>query len=114
MELLRELLKFRRKKMGTYISNVKGTTILTASGNIFAGPARVLGIYYVSDTTAGSIEITDGNGGTSLAKFATPLGAAVASQEIPYYISIPGDGIRCETNPYAVLINVNKVTFIYG
>jgi hypothetical protein len=100
--------------MGTYVSNVKGTTILTASGNIFAGPARVLGIYYVSDTTAGSIEITDGNGGTSLAKFATPLGAAVASQEIPYYISIPGDGIRCETNPYAVLINVNKVTFIYG
>jgi len=97
-----------------YVSNVKGTTILTASGNIFAGPARVLGIYYVSNTTAGSIEITDGNGGTSLGKFATPLGAAVAGDETAFYIPIPGDGIRCEVNPYAVLTNVNKVTFIYG
>jgi hypothetical protein len=97
-----------------YVSNVKGTTILTASGNIFAGPARVLGIYYVSDTTAGSIEITDGNGGTSLGKFATPLGAAVAGDETAFYIPIPGDGIRCEVNPYAVLTNVDKVTFIYG
>jgi hypothetical protein len=97
-----------------YVSNVKGTTILTASGNIFAGPARVLGIYYVSDTTAGSIEITDGNGGTSLGKFATPLGAAVAGDETAFYIPIPGDGIRCQVNPYAVLTNVNKVTFIYG
>ena len=36
----------QEKNMGTYVSNVK-TTRLTSSGAIFAGPCRILGIYYV-------------------------------------------------------------------
>ena len=100
--------------MGTYVSNVKATR-LTASGAIFAGPCRILGIYYVSDTTAGTITIKDGGAsGTSVAVFDTPLGANSAGQEIPYYIEIPGDGIRCETSGYATLADVDRVTVIYG
>ena len=101
--------------MGTYISNVKATNILTASAAIFAGPCRILGIYYVSDTTAGSIIIKDGGtGGTTIATFATPLGAGAAGNEIARYIPIPGDGLLCRTSGYATLSNVNKVTIIYG
>ena len=42
--------------MGTYISTVKATNG-TASFAIFAGPCRILGIYYVADSTAGTITI---------------------------------------------------------
>ena len=48
--------------MGTYISTVKATNG-TASFAIFAGPCRILGIYYVADTTAGTITIKDGGTG---------------------------------------------------
>ena len=100
--------------MGTYISTVKATN-LTASGAIFAGPCRVLGIYYVSDTTAGSIVIKDGGtGGTAIATFQTPLGAGTAGEEIVRYIPIPGDGLLCRTSGYATLTNVDKVTIFYG
>ena len=101
--------------MGTYVSNVK-TTRLTSSGAIFAGPCRILGIYYVADTTAGSITIKDGGGsGTSVAVFDTPQGvAANAGENWVQYIPIPGDGIRCETSGYATLSGVAKVTIIFG
>ena len=100
--------------MGTYISTVKATN-LTTSADIFAGPCRVLGIYYVSDTTAGSIVIKDGGtGGTAIATFQTPLGAGNAGEEIARYIPIPGDGLLCRTSGYATLTNVDKVTIFYG
>ena len=55
--------------MGSYSVDVKATN-LTGSGVIFAGPARVLGIYFVADTTAGSIIIRDGGAsGTIFAGF---------------------------------------------
>ena len=100
--------------MGTYISTVKSINV-TATGAIFAGPCRILGIYYVSDTTAGSIVIKDGGGtGTTVAKFQTPLGAGTAGEEIARYIPIPGDGLLCRTSGYATLTNVDKVTIFYG
>ena len=44
--------------MGTYVSNVL-TKRLTATGTVSAGPARLLAIYFVADTTEGSIELAD-------------------------------------------------------
>ena len=100
--------------MGTYVANVQAKR-LTATGTVFAGPARLLGIYFVADTTAGSIELKDGGaGGTSKAVFDTPLGASTAGQEVAYQINIPGDGIRFETDCHATLTNVDKVTFTFG
>ena len=101
--------------MGTYISTVKATRG-TASFAIFAGPCRILGIYYVADTTAGSITILDGGAsGTSLAVFDTPKGAAAtAGENWAQYIPIPGDGLYCKTSGYATLSGVAKVTIFYG
>jgi hypothetical protein len=101
--------------MGTYISTVK-TTRVTTSAAIFAGPCRILGIYYVADTSAGSITIKDGgSSGTSIAVFDTPKGAAAnAGENVTQYIPIPGDGLMCKTSGYATLSNVNKVTIFYG
>jgi len=100
--------------MSDYSSPVK-TTRLTSSGAVFAGPCKILSIYFVSTTTAGSITIKDGgSGGTSLAVFDTPVGGTSASEPAFYQIDLPGLGLRCETSGYATLSNVDKVTVIYG
>ena len=100
--------------MGSYSVDVKATN-LTGSGEIFAGPARVLGIYFVADTTAGSIIIRDGGAsGTVLATFQTPLGANSAGNEWTTQIDIPGNGLLCRTSAYATLSGVDKVTVFYG
>jgi len=101
--------------MGTYINNVKATNG-TSSFAIFAGPCRILGIYYVADTTAGTITIKDGgSSGTSIAVFDTPKGAAAnAGENVAQYIPIPGDGLYCGTSGYATLSGVAKVTIFYG
>ena len=100
--------------MGTYISNVK-TTRATASAAIFAGPCRILGIYYVADTTAGTITIKDGgSSGTSIAVFDIGIGGTSAGEPLSGNIIIPGDGLYCATSGYATLSNVDKVTIFYG
>ena len=100
--------------MSGYSTDVKATH-LTASGDIFAGPARVLGIYFVADTTAGSIIIRDGGAsGSILATFQTPLGANSAGNEWTTQIDIPGNGLLCRTSAYATLSGVDKVTVFYG
>ena len=100
--------------MSDYSTPIK-TTRLTSSGAIFAGPCKILSIYFVSDTTAGSITIKDGgSGGTSLAVFDTPVGGSSAGEPAFYQIDLPGLGLRCETSGYATLSNVDMVTIIYG
>ena len=100
--------------MAGYLVDVKATN-LTGSGAIFAGPARGLGIYFVADTTAGSIVIRDGGAsGTILATFQTPLGANSAGNEWTTQIDIPGNGLYCRTSAYATLSGVDKVTVFYG
>lgn len=100
--------------MSDYSTPIK-TTRLTSSGAIFAGPCKILSIYFVSDTTAGSITIKDGgSGGTSLAVFDTPVGGSSAGEPAFYQIDLPGLGLRCESSGYATLSNVDMVTIIYG
>jgi len=100
--------------MGTYISNVK-TTRGTTSFTVFAGPCRILGIWYVSDGTAGSITIKDGGGsGTSLAVFDIGIGGTSAGEPLSGNIIIPGNGLYCATSGYATLSGVDKVTVFYG
>jgi hypothetical protein len=100
--------------MGSYSVDVKATN-LTGSGVIFGGPARVLGIYFVADSTAGSIIIRDGGvSGTILATFQTPLGSNTAGNEWTTQIEIPGNGLYCRESAYATLSGVDKVTVFYG
>jgi hypothetical protein len=89
-------------------SDVKSTR-LAASGSIFAGPARVKGVYVVSSGTAGSITIKDGGAdGTTVCTLDTPGAAGMV------YLRLPEDGLRCSTNAYAVLANATAATFFYA
>jgi len=100
--------------MGSYSVDVKATR-LTGSGAVFAGPSRILSIWFVSDGAAGSIEILDGGAsGTSLATFDTPIGTGTAGEATFYQIDIPGNGLYCATSSYATLSAVDKVTIFYG
>ena len=85
------------------------TTRLTGTGTIFAGPARVLGFYYVNDNAAGSITILDDT--TSLAVFDIPTGATTA---VVKTVIFPGTGLYCKTSAKATLSLVDMVTFFYG
>ena len=67
--------------MGSYSTDVKSTH-LTASGAVFAGPSRILGIYYCSEGALGTIVIRDGgSSGTVLATFDVPVGAQVPENQ---------------------------------
>ena len=101
--------------MSAYSVDVK-TTHLTVSGDVFAGPARVLGIYYCSEGALGTIVIKDGgSGGTTLATFDVPVGGTSAGEPWAAQIDIPGNGLYCPTGAYAELTGgVDKVTIFYG
>ena len=101
--------------MSGYSVDVK-TTHLTASGDVFAGPARVLGVYYCSEAAVGTIEIRDGAvDATVLAIFDVPVGSGAAGGDTVYQIDVPGNGIYCGTTSHAKLTGgVDKVTIFYG
>ena len=101
--------------MSGYSVDVKSTH-LTASGDVFAGPARVLGIYYVSEAALGTIVIRDGSiTATVIATFDVPAGSGTAGEDAVYQIDVPGNGLYCPNGAYAQLTGgVDKVTIFYG
>ena len=100
--------------MSDWIGSAKAKR-LAASGVIFAGPCRILSIYFVSTVAAGSIVIKDGGStGTVIATFDTPVGGTSAGEPAYYQIDIPGQGLHCATSGYADLTTVDKVTILYG
>ena len=98
-----------------YPVDVKSTH-LTASGAIFGGPSRVLGIYYCSEAALGTIVIRDGGAsGTVVGTFDVPIGSGTAGEPAVYQIDVPGNGLRCQTSSYAELTGgVDKVTVFHG
>ena len=94
--------------MSTYPVDIKSTN-LTSTGTIFAGPCRVLGVYYDATAGAGTIEILDN--ATSLCTLNTPDGSTYSHSQ---YLQFPGTGLRCLTSGKATLTTINKVTFFYG
>ena len=101
--------------MSGYSTDVKATH-LTTDGAIFAGPSRVLGIYYCSEAALGTIIIRDGGAsGTIVATFDVPAGSGTAGEDTVYQIDIPGNGLYCATDSYCdVTGGVDKVTIFYG
>ena len=98
-----------------YVVDVKSTH-LTASGDVFAGPARVLAVYYCSEGAVGTIEIRDGGAtSTVLAIIDVPKGTGTEGEDTVYQVEIPGNGLYCRTSAYAKLTGgVGKVTVFYG
>lgn len=79
----------------------------TASGTVFAGPARVKGLT-VAYASGGTVTIKDGGAsGTTVWSFTAPAAAGSVS------ILLPGDGIKCNTDVYVALASATA-TVVYG
>jgi len=87
-------------------SDAQATTV-TASGEIFAGPGRVVQILYVGGN-AGSIKLRDGGAsGDILLDMATTNSGAKQCDlsRTPFY---------CKTSVYVELSNITSCTVIYN
>lgn len=93
--------------MASMHSDGKAAT-LTASGDVFGGPARIATIYYVASASPGSIVIRDGGAtGPVVLELAAPADQSAHSVDF-YYTPI-----RCASNPYVELTDVTSATFFY-
>jgi len=96
--------------MSTFSGDVRSSQITAAgSGTIFAGPARILGVYWNSTAAGGSIELLDN--AASVFKIDVPDGSTT---ELAGYILIPGNGIYCATSLKYTLATITEATIIYG
>ena len=92
-------------------TDVKSAYITSGGANVYAGPARIKGVY-INASGAATVEFTDGGAtGTSLLKFTMPASAT----NNPVYIPLPGEGVKFTTSIYAnTASGVNSVTVLYG
>jgi len=100
----------------TMQTDVKVSQPLTSTGafqdqsSVNIGRVRVKGVYIVSGASAGSVVITDGNGGATLATINTPTAANAGNT----YLLLPGEGVLARTGVYGTVTNVASATVIYG
>jgi len=90
-----------------FMSDVQSTYRVT-DGAIFAGRARVKGIYVSPDAGTGTVSITDGNGGTVLYRIDVPAGSSAI------YMTLPEDGILFKNGAYADLTDIISATFFWA
>ena len=77
-------------------------------GEEVSGRWRIKGILIAYTATTGAIELTDGDGGTSVFAFAAPgVDGAV-------YIPVPGEGILCVSSIFAETVTDSTITVFYG
>lgn len=87
------------------------STYLTGDGTVFNGPARVKGILIAPATTVGGLSIKDG-GASGAVLFQSSW--AETTNPVPFYVSFPGEGIRCTSTIYADVTTLTSVTVFYG
>ena len=88
------------------------STHLNTSGSIFGQPARIKGFSICATaSTTGTLLLKDGGSGGS-----TVIEIDIPSNTNPnsFYVSVPGEGVRCYTNIYASLTGLASVTVFYG
>lgn len=98
-------------------TDVKSTKPLAATG-VFKTQAdadcgfrtRIKGIYAVCGASAGSVVITDGNGGNTLMTINTP---AVADAGSVYFL-VPDQGVLAENGLYGTVTNTASTVIFYG
>ena len=98
-------------------TDVKSTKPLASTG-VFKTQAnddctfrtRIKGIYAVCGASAGSVVITDGNGGNTLLTINTPTAANAGS----LYFLVPDQGILAENGLYATVTNTASTVIFYG
>lgn len=93
--------------MALFLGDVK-SNVASSSATVVGSPARVRGLYYTANASAGSIVVKDGgSGGTTILTITTPANGYGN-------VWIPGDGILCSSNVYTALTNVGSVTVFYS
>jgi hypothetical protein len=98
-------------------TDVKSTKPLAATG-VFKTQTdadcsfrtRIKAIYAVCGASAGSVVITDGNGGNTLLTVNTP---AVADAGSVYFL-VPDQGILAENGLYGTVTNTASTVIFYG
>ena len=88
-------------------TDVRAATVTSESAAV-PYRTRVKALSFVTTTSAGSIQIEDGDGGTVKLNLAT---AAVADTQ---HLLLPGEGILFENAVWVVPTNVASVTVFYG
>ena len=81
---------------------------VTETGTAYAGRARLKGLYYVGNGTAGSVVVRDGGASGSV-----QLSLAVPAVAGAYDLIIPDDGILHSTDMHVTLTNVTSTTLLY-
>lgn len=98
-------------------TDVKSTQPLTTTGPFTTQTSanvsfrtRIKGIYAVCGASAGSVVITDGNGGSTLLTLTTPTATNAGS----IYMLVPDQGILAENGLYGTVTNTASITIFYG
>jgi len=97
-------------------TDVKATAPLTSTGAftdaaaVAIGRCRLKGFYAVSGASAGTVVITNGNGGATLLNIATPTAANNGS----FGMTLPGEGILVETSLYGTVTNTSSIVLFFG
>jgi len=87
---------------------------LSAAGSIFSGRARLKGFSITpAATTAATFEFRDGG---ATGAILCQIDIASQTNPVPYYISVPGEGMLFQTNIYLTLSvgSVTGITAFYG
>lgn len=96
--------------------DIKATKPLTATGSFKdqndgdMTRSRIKAIYSVCGASAGSVVITNGNGGETLFNMATPTAANCGY----IYLIFPGEGILAQTGLYGTVTNTASTVILYG
>lgn len=98
-------------------TDVKATKPLTSTGvfktqsNADCGfRTRIKGLYCTNGSSAGSVVISDGQGGATLLTINTP---AAANADGVYFL-IPDQGILAENGLYGTVTNTASIVLFYG
>ena len=84
------------------------TANLTASGVVSGQRNRIRGLVCTPGATAGSVVLSDGQGGLVKINITTIVNGGT------FDVEIPGEGVLCLNGIYATLTNVQSVTVFYS
>jgi len=84
------------------------TANLTASGVVSNQRNRIRGLICTPSATAGSVVLSDGNGGL------VKISVSTITNGSTFDVEIPGEGVLCLNGIYATLTNITSVTVFYS
>ena len=80
---------------------------LTASGTVVARPARLVAVHYMGHTSTGTVEFKDG-GASGTSVFTLHVKSNDSGD-----LSLPAEGVKFNTDIYAVMTNVTSAAFFF-